>query len=99
MEQFARTEVSSIGDATEGLLNSILREAATRAEAGGSRNVRAVIRSGSCAEELIALARETGARALFVRRRGAGGRLHEALIGSVSQKLAGISPIMPVIVP
>ena len=56
-------------------------------------------RSGTCVGELVAAAREAGAKAIFVGRRGARGRLAQALIGSVSQKLAGISPIMLVIVP
>lgn len=56
-------------------------------------------RSGTCVEELVAAACEAGAKAIFVGRRDARGRLAQALIGSVSQKLAGISPIMLVIVP
>jgi nucleotide-binding universal stress UspA family protein len=47
----------------------------------------------------VAAAREIAARAIFVGRRGAGGRLAQALIGSVSQKLAGVTPTMRVIVP
>ena len=77
----------------------LLIEAAGRAEAGGAKKPLTVLRWGSCAEELVAVAQEVGANALVVGRRGAGGRLARALIGSVSQKLAGISPINLVIVP
>lgn len=99
LTQFARTEEASIGDATEATARHILIEAAQRAEAAGARKPHTLLRWGGCAEELVAAARAVGAKAIFVGRRGAGGRLAEALIGSVSQKLAGISPVNLVIVP
>ena len=97
--QFARAEETSIGDATEAAAHRILIEAARRAEAGGATKPHTVLRYGSCAEELVAAAGEVDAKAIFVGRRGAGGRLAQALIGSVSQKLAGVAPVDLVIVP
>jgi nucleotide-binding universal stress UspA family protein len=97
--QFARTEGASIGDATEVAARRILIEAAQKAEARSGRKPHTVLRWGGCPEELIAAAGKVGATAIVVGRRGAGGRLAEALIGSVSQKLAGISPVNLVIVP
>jgi nucleotide-binding universal stress UspA family protein len=97
--RFAQTEKASIGDATEAAARDILIQAARRAENSGARKPRTVLRWGSCADELVAAAGEVGATAILVGRRGAGGRLAQALIGSVSQKLAGISPVYLVIVP
>ena len=97
--QFAQAEEASIGDATDAAARDILIEAARRAKNSGARKPHTVLRWGSSAEELVAAAGEVGARAIFIGRRGAGGRLAQALIGSVSQKLAGISPINLVIVP
>jgi nucleotide-binding universal stress UspA family protein len=97
--QFARAEEASIGDAIEAAARHILFEASRRAEAGGATKPHTVLRYGSCAEELVAAAGGVGAKAIFVGRRGAGGRLAQALIGSVSQKLSGIAPVDLVIVP
>jgi len=97
--QFARAEEASIGDAIEAAAQHILFEAAQKAEVIGARKPHTVLRCGSYAEELVAAAGEVGAKAIFVGRRGAGGRFAQALIGSVSQKLAGISPVNLVIVP
>lgn len=97
--QVAHSEETSIGDVTEAMARRVLIEAARRAEASGAKKPHTLLRWGSCAEELIDAAREVGATAIVVGRRGAGGRLAQALIGSVSQKLAGISPVYLVIVP
>lgn len=97
--QIARDDNASFGDIAETMARRILDEAAQRAEAVGAKKIHCLVRSGHCADELIAAAEEIEATAIFVGRRGAGGRLSQALIGSVSQKLAGISPRMLVIVP
>jgi nucleotide-binding universal stress UspA family protein len=99
LAHLARAEETSIGDVAEEQARRILDDAMRRAEGSGARQIRTTLRSGDCAEELVSAAHKTGSTAIFVGRRGAGGRLREALIGSVSQKLAGISPIMLVIVP
>ena len=97
--RFARAEETSIGDATEAAAHRILIEAARRAETSGARKPHTILRWGACAEEVVAAAGEVAATAIVVGRRGAGGRLAQALIGSVSQKLAGMSPVYLVIVP
>lgn len=99
LERLARDDDASIGDVAETMARRVLNDATRRAEAAGARKIHTVVRSGPCAEELIAAAQEVDARVIAVGRRGAGGRLSEALIGSVSQKLAGLSPRMVVIVP
>ena len=97
--QIARADNASVGDIAETMARRFLYEAAQRAEAVGAQKIHSILRSGHCAEELIAVAQEIDATAIFVGRRGAGGRLSQLLMGSVSQKLAGISPRMLVIVP
>jgi nucleotide-binding universal stress UspA family protein len=99
LTQFAHAEETALGDVAEAMARRILNEAAKRAEAGGARRVHTVLRAGACAEQLVAPAREGGAKAIFVGRPGTGGCLAQALIGSVSQKLAAIAPINLVIVP
>lgn len=99
LEQLARDDSASIGDVADSMARRILNEAARRAEASGTRKIHTLLRSGNCAEVLIAAAHDIDATAIFVGRRGTGGRLSQALLGSVSQKLAGISPRMLVIVP
>lgn len=99
LTHFAHAEEASIGDVAEAVARRILNDAARRAETAGARKVYTVLRSGDSAEELVAAARQFSAAATVVGRRGTGGRLSQALVGSVSQKLAGISPTMLVIVP
>jgi len=97
--QFKHAEKASIGDATEAAASDILLEAARRAESIGRKKPRTVLRWGASAKGLVAAAGEVGAKAILVGRRGVGGRLAQAFIGSVSQKLAGNSPDNLVIVP
>ena len=97
--EYARAEKASIGDATEEIVRRLLSEGARRASAAGAKEIHTMTREGDYAEGIIGAAHEVGATAIFVGRRGIGGRLTQALIGSVSQKLAGISPLLLVIVP
>jgi len=96
---FAHAEEASIGDAVDAMAHRILLEAATRSKERGATRVHTLLRSGDSADEIVAAARTLGVSCIFVGRRGAGGRLAQALMGSVSQKLAGLSPIMLGIVP
>ena len=98
LTQFARTEGASIGDVTKATVTRVLDEAAKRAEARGAKEIHTIVRAGDCTEEIIEAARLVRATAIFVGRRGSG-RLKGLLIGSVSQKLACLSPSMLVIVP
>ena len=98
LTQFAHTEGTSIGDVTNATALRVLDEAVKRAEARGAKKIHTIVRAGDCTEEIIEAARQIGATAIFVGRRGSG-RLKGLLIGSVSQKLACLSPSMLVIVP
>lgn len=94
--QFAHAEKVSIGDATQAAVRDILFEAARRAVSIGARKPHTVLRWGASAEELVAATGEVRAKAILVGRRG---RWAQALMGSISQKPAGISPVNLVIVP
>ena len=97
--RYARAEETLIGDVVETAASRILSEATIRARAEGAANVHSTLCSGPTAAALVAAARKAGAGAIFVGRRGVGGRLSQALMRSVSQKLAGISPVNLEIVP
>jgi nucleotide-binding universal stress UspA family protein len=96
--QFAATERSLIGDALEAAAVGILTEAKSEAESLGAKAVHLKHCSGDCTEGIIDTAREVGAAAIFVGRRGRG-RLSGLLQGSVSQKLASLAPCIVAIVP
>ena len=57
-----------------------------RAEAGGARNVTARVCAGDIADEILDIAEAENADILVMGRRGLG-RMREALLGSVSQKV------------
>jgi nucleotide-binding universal stress UspA family protein len=93
---FAATERSLIGDALEAAVTDILTAAKSQAVSGGAKAVHLKRSSGDCTEGIIETAREIGAAAIFVGRRG---RLSGLLLGSVSQKLASLAPSMVVVIP
>jgi len=98
LRTIARQERVTIGDALSAVTDRILIEAKERSERLGVRTVHLKSRSGDSAEEILEAASEIGADAIFVGRRGRG-RLQGLLLGSVSQKLAGLAPCMVMIVP
>ncbi len=98
LERIARHERITIGDAFTEFANRILAQARERAEKLGAKRVRLKSRSGDSTEGILETAREMSADAIFVGRRGVG-RLQGLLLGSVSQKLAGLAPCMVMIVP
>ncbi|SDJ07314.1 Universal stress protein family protein [Aliiruegeria lutimaris] len=64
----------------------IVRQAKERAEAAGARNVKTRLLAGDYADEIINAAKTEKAAIVVVGSRGLG-RLREALVGSVSQKV------------
>ncbi|MGB3390424.1 MAG: universal stress protein [Pseudaminobacter sp.] len=95
--QFAHTE-GSVGDALEGLSSQLLHQAKEIAQKAGVAVVDVRSAWGDPAEAIIEIARREQVDAIVVGRRGRG-RLAGLLLGSVSQKLAGLAPCTVVIVP
>ena len=75
----------------------IAATAKTRAEDAGARNVTARTCVGDCADEILDVAEAEEAFMIVMGRRGLG-RVREALIGSVSQKVLHHAPCTVVIV-
>ncbi len=75
-----------------------LTAARDSARKAGVGTVRIESRAGEIAQTIIEIAREQRADAIVVGKRGAG-RVAGALLGSVSQKLAVLSPVPLTIVP
>lgn len=65
LTQFACTEGTSIGDATNASVLRVLDEAAKRAEARGARKIHTIMRAGDCTDKIIEAARKIGATAMF----------------------------------
>jgi nucleotide-binding universal stress UspA family protein len=66
--------------------NEIVRQARERASALGARRVETETRTGPVADTILEIARDEGADAIVVGKRGQG-RLSGLLLGSVSQKI------------
>jgi len=98
LKTFAKEEKVTIGEALTAVADRILVQARERSEQLGARTVHLKSRFGDSAEEILEAVGEVRADVIFVGRRGLG-RLQGLLLGSVSQKLAGLAPCMVVIVP
>lgn len=99
-ERFAgRAPVGSLGafyDATQGEIerawvieaigHEILARAVTRAEGLGARDIRRRVAAGDYADEILDMAEAEAAGMIVLGRRGLG-RLREAFLGSVTQKV------------
>lgn len=82
--------------ATVAIGEQILERAKDRAEDMGVRQVTTEIRAGDYADEILEVATERGASMIVMGRRGLG-RVREALLGSVSQKVLHHAPCTVVI--
>jgi nucleotide-binding universal stress UspA family protein len=97
LDQLARAE-GSVADAVDAISNAILRQAKERVQSAGVSDVSVRSEWGDPAEVLIETARRSRADAIVIGRRGRG-RLAGLLLGSVSQKVAGLAPCVVIVVP
>lgn len=94
----ARAEGVDIGDILDAMTTRVLTDAKERSRKLGAESIHLKSRAGDCTANILEIAREVGADAIFVGRRGRG-RLQGLLLGSVSQKLATLAPCMVAIIP
>jgi len=97
LRRLARTE-GGMGEALELISNQILDQAKRRAKRIGVSKVKLQTGWGDAAEVIIDTARREKADVIVVGRRGRG-RLAGLLLGSVSQKIASLAPVIVMIVP
>jgi nucleotide-binding universal stress UspA family protein len=76
----------------------MLTHARDRARLAGATTIQLDSRHGEVTRTLIDIARQKPADIIIVGKRGAG-RIAGLLLGSVSQKLASLSPVPVTIVP
>jgi len=86
------------GDAIDARSQQILTRALERARCKGVKDIHTQQSWGDVAEKILDALQSVGADTLVVGRRGRG-RLAGLLLGSVSQKLASLSPSVVVVVP
>ena len=96
LRRFGRIESATIEDILEQEADALLLATKTRAAAFGVTQISTVATEGDPAAVLLEHAH--GAHLLAIGRRGRG-RLAGLLLGSVSQKLAALSPVPVVIIP
>lgn len=70
----------------EAIGGEILARACAQAEDAGARDIRSRVAAGDYADEILDMAEAEGASMIVLGRRGLG-RLREALLGSVTQKV------------
>lgn len=95
--QLARIE-GNIGDVLEALTTKTLKEAEAQARHLGVSRIELRAGSGDVAQSLIDIAASNSVEMIVLGRRGRG-QLAGLLLGSVSQKLAGLAPCTVVVVP
>lgn len=96
--EFGRMEHLAIGDLLEVQAQSILKDAQKEAEALGARVAHCHALVGDAAEQILEFLADEKPSIAIIGRRGRG-RLTGLLLGSVSQKLASLSPVPVTVVP
>ncbi len=97
-ERFTPEQSAWLRERETALATDTLRAAAERARAKGAADVILESRIGDTVEGLLAIAEERDVELIVVGKRGTG-RIEGLLIGSVSQKLASLSPRPLLVVP
>jgi nucleotide-binding universal stress UspA family protein len=98
LRSFTHAQHAWLDELFESLSAETLAAARERARSLGLGAVQLDSRRGEVVQTIIDIAREKGAEAIIVGRRGAG-RVAGLLLGSVSQKLVSLSPLPVTVVP
>jgi nucleotide-binding universal stress UspA family protein len=98
LELGAHIENIGLDEMLDAASRQILSRARDRAHNIGVTAIRLEQRSGNAADEIIEIARNEGADAVVIGKRGRG-RLSGMLLGSVSQKIVSLAPCVTIVVP
>ena len=98
LRNFTHAQHAWIDELFASLAAETLTQARDRARSAGAGTIELESRSGETAPTIIDVAREKGADAIVVGRRGVG-QVVGLLLGSVSQKLVSLAPLPVIVVP
>jgi nucleotide-binding universal stress UspA family protein len=98
LRNFTHAQHAWLDELFEALSAETLTQARNRARSAGAGTIGLESRTGETAPTIIDIAREKGADAIVVGRRGIG-QVAGLLLGSVSQKLVSLAPIPVIVIP
>ena len=93
-----RVQTVAVSDVPTDAAEDALAQAKARAEAKGARRVETETRAGEPAEMILSVAKERGADAIVLGKRGRG-RLAGLLLGSISQKVVAQAECAVIVLP
>lgn len=93
-----RVQTVAVSGVPTDAAEDVLAKAKARAGARGARRVETEIRAGEPAEMILAVAKDRGADAIVLGKRGRG-RLAGLLLGSISQKVTALAGCAVVVIP
>jgi nucleotide-binding universal stress UspA family protein len=98
LRSFTHAQHAWLDELFESLSAETLTQARDRARNAGAGTIELESRVGEAAPTIIDIAREKGAEAIVVGRRGIG-QVAGLLLGSVSQKLVSLAPLPVIVIP
>jgi nucleotide-binding universal stress UspA family protein len=98
LRSFTHAQHAWLDELFESLSAETLTEARDRARSAGAGTIELESRTGEAAPTIIDIAREKGAEAIVIGRRGIG-QVAGLLLGSVSQKLVSLAPLPVIVIP
>jgi nucleotide-binding universal stress UspA family protein len=98
LRNFTHAQHAWLDELFETLSAETLTQARERARSAGAGTIQLESRAGEPAPTIIDIAREKGADAIVVGRRGIG-QVAGLLLGSISQKLVSLAPLPVIVIP